>query len=75
MPSELDVAIGFGPALMLLVVQHSISSRLLQKLQPDAERKFPYSDSFDYSMKIFKAGGLLELYNGFPAHWIQFSLV
>ncbi|KAH0652335.1 hypothetical protein KY290_030777 [Solanum tuberosum] len=75
MPSELEDAIGFGPALLLLVVHHSILSRLLQKLQPDTERKFSYSDSFGCSMKTFKVGGLLELYNEFPAHWIQFSLV
>nr|KAJ0206606.1 hypothetical protein LSAT_V11C500240690 [Lactuca sativa] len=38
----------------------------IQKMQPNAEGKFPYTGSLDCAMKTLKAGGSLKFYTGFP---------
>ncbi|KAK3014763.1 hypothetical protein RJ639_007948 [Escallonia herrerae] len=37
----------------------------IQKMQPDAEGKYPYTGSVDCAMKTLKAGGPLKFYTGF----------
>ncbi|PHU10366.1 Mitochondrial dicarboxylate/tricarboxylate transporter DTC [Capsicum chinense] len=45
----------------------------IQKMQPDAEGKFPYSCSFDCAMNTLKAGGPFKFYTGFPVYCIRIA--
>ena len=45
----------------------------IQKMQPDAEGKLPYSGSMDCAMKTLKAGGPLKFYTGFPVYCIRIA--
>lgn len=45
----------------------------IQKMQPDAEGKFPYSGSLDCAMKTLKAGGPLKFYTGFPVYCVRIA--
>ena len=45
----------------------------IQKMQPDAEGKFPYSGSLDCSMKTLKAGGPFKFYTGFPVYCVRIA--
>ncbi|KAK4338996.1 hypothetical protein RND71_040458 [Anisodus tanguticus] len=38
----------------------------IQKMQPDAEGKYPYTGSFDCAMKTLKSGGPFKFYTRFP---------
>ncbi|KAL6195021.1 hypothetical protein ACLB2K_030643 [Fragaria x ananassa] len=45
----------------------------IQKMQPDAEGKFPYTGSFDCAVKTLKAGGPLKFYTGFPVYCVRIA--
>ncbi|KAG5628431.1 hypothetical protein H5410_000148 [Solanum commersonii] len=45
----------------------------IQKMQPDAEGKLPYTGSFDCAMKTLKAGGPFKFYTGFPVYCIRIA--
>ncbi|KAK6925772.1 Mitochondrial substrate/solute carrier [Dillenia turbinata] len=45
----------------------------IQKMQPDAEGKFPYAGSLDCAMKTLKAGGPLRFYTGFPVYCVRIA--
>ncbi|PHT64206.1 hypothetical protein T459_31876 [Capsicum annuum] len=45
----------------------------IQKMQPDAEGKLPYSGSFDCAMKTLKAGGPFKFYTGFPVYCVRIA--
>lgn len=45
----------------------------IQKMQPDAEGKYPYTGSFDCAMKTLKAGGPLKFYTGFPVYCVRIA--
>ncbi|XP_031740611.1 mitochondrial dicarboxylate/tricarboxylate transporter DTC isoform X2 [Cucumis sativus] len=45
----------------------------IQKMQPDAEGKFPHSGSLDCAMKTLKAGGPLKFYTGFPVYCVRIA--
>lgn len=45
----------------------------IQKMQPDAEGKVPYTGSFDCAMKTLKAGGPFKFYTGFPVYCIRIA--
>ncbi|THG17064.1 hypothetical protein TEA_013208 [Camellia sinensis var. sinensis] len=45
----------------------------IQKMQPDAEGKFPYTGSLDCAMKTLKAGGPLKFYTGFPVYCVRIA--
>ncbi|XP_077213340.1 mitochondrial substrate carrier family protein [Tasmannia lanceolata] len=45
----------------------------IQKMQPDASGKYPYTGSFDCVMKTMKAGGPLKFYTGFPVYCVRIA--
>ncbi|KAK1394208.1 Mitochondrial dicarboxylate/tricarboxylate transporter DTC [Heracleum sosnowskyi] len=45
----------------------------IQKMQPDAQGKYPYSGSLDCVVKTFKAGGPLKFYDGFPVYCLRIA--
>ncbi|RWR72637.1 mitochondrial dicarboxylate/tricarboxylate transporter DTC-like protein [Cinnamomum micranthum f. kanehirae] len=45
----------------------------IQKMQPDATGKYPYTGSLDCAMKTLKSGGPFKLYTGFPVYCIRIA--
>ncbi|KAE8673636.1 Mitochondrial dicarboxylate/tricarboxylate transporter DTC [Hibiscus syriacus] len=45
----------------------------IQKMQPDAEGKYPYTGLLDCAMKILKSGGPLKFYTGFPVYCVRIA--
>lgn len=45
----------------------------IQKMQPDAEGKYPYASSLDCAMKTLKSGGPLKFYTGFPVYFVRIA--
>ncbi|RWW51540.1 hypothetical protein BHE74_00042110 [Ensete ventricosum] len=45
----------------------------IQKMQPDATGKFPYTGSLDCVMKTLKSGGPLKFYTGFPVYCVRIA--
>ncbi|OWM69278.1 hypothetical protein CDL15_Pgr025465 [Punica granatum] len=45
----------------------------IQKMQPDAEGKFPYTGSFDCTLKTLNSGGPLKFYTGFPVYCVRIA--
>ncbi|KMZ59903.1 Mitochondrial carrier family [Zostera marina] len=45
----------------------------IQKMQPDANGKLPYTGSLDCAIKTVKSGGPLKLYSGFPVYCIRIA--
>ncbi|THG19118.1 hypothetical protein TEA_025881 [Camellia sinensis var. sinensis] len=45
----------------------------IQKMQPDAEGKFPYTGSLDCAMKTLKSGGPFQFYTGFPVYCVRIA--
>ncbi|KAK9725650.1 hypothetical protein RND81_05G159900 [Saponaria officinalis] len=45
----------------------------IQKMQPDASGKYPYTGSLDCAMKTLKAGGPLKFYTGFPVYCVRIA--
>ncbi|OUZ99543.1 Mitochondrial substrate/solute carrier [Macleaya cordata] len=45
----------------------------IQKMQPDANGKLPYTGSLDCAMKTLKAGGPFKFYTGFPVYCVRIA--
>ncbi|XP_021850914.1 mitochondrial dicarboxylate/tricarboxylate transporter DTC [Spinacia oleracea] len=45
----------------------------IQKMQPDAEGKYPYTSSLDCAMKTLKSGGPFKFYTGFPVYCVRIA--
>ncbi|KAG9455603.1 hypothetical protein H6P81_000111 [Aristolochia fimbriata] len=45
----------------------------IQKMQPDANGKYPYTGSFDCAIKTLKAGGPFKFYTGFPVYCVRIA--
>jgi len=45
----------------------------IQKMQPNAEGKYPYTGSLDCAMKTLKAGGPFKFYTGFPVYCVRIA--
>ncbi|CAA6659086.1 unnamed protein product [Spirodela intermedia] len=45
----------------------------IQKMQPDASGKFPYTGSFDCAIQTLKSGGPLKFYTGFPVYCVRIA--
>lgn len=45
----------------------------IQKMQPDATGKYPYTGSLDCAMKTLKSGGPLKFYTGFPVYCVRIA--
>lgn len=45
----------------------------IQKMQPDAQGKYPYTGSLDCVMKTLKAGGPFKFYTGFPVYCVRIA--
>lgn len=45
----------------------------IQKMQPDASGKYPYTGSLDCAMKTLKSGGPFKLYTGFPVYCVRIA--
>ncbi|KAK0592072.1 hypothetical protein LWI29_012804 [Acer saccharum] len=45
----------------------------IQKMQPDAQGKYPYTGSVDCAMKTLKAGGPFKFYTGFPVYCVRIA--
>ncbi|KAF8396004.1 hypothetical protein HHK36_017615 [Tetracentron sinense] len=45
----------------------------IQKMQPDANGKYPYTGSLDCAMKTLKAGGPFKFYTGFPVYCVRIA--
>lgn len=45
----------------------------IQKMEPDAEGKYPYKGSLDCTMKTLKSGGPFKFYTGFPVYVIRIA--
>ncbi|KAJ4970124.1 hypothetical protein NE237_003223 [Protea cynaroides] len=45
----------------------------IQKMQPDASGKYPYTGSLDCALKTLKAGGPLKFYTGFPVYCVRIA--
>ncbi|KAF9596567.1 hypothetical protein IFM89_012298 [Coptis chinensis] len=45
----------------------------IQKMQPDATGKYPYTGSLDCALKTLKAGGPLKFYTGFPVYCVRIA--
>ncbi|OIW19228.1 hypothetical protein TanjilG_20353 [Lupinus angustifolius] len=45
----------------------------IQKMQPDAEGKYPYTGSLDCAVKTLKEGGPFKFYTGFPVYCVRIA--
>ncbi|GER50730.1 mitochondrial substrate carrier family protein [Striga asiatica] len=45
----------------------------IQKMQPDAAGKYPYTGSLDCALKTLKAGGPFKFYTGFPVYCVRIA--
>ncbi|URE43853.1 Mitochondrial 2-oxoglutarate malate carrier [Musa troglodytarum] len=45
----------------------------IQKMQPDATGKYPYTGSLDCVMKTLKSGGPFKFYTGFPVYCVRIA--
>ena len=45
----------------------------MQKMQPDAAGKMPYTGPMDCALKTLKAGGPLKFYTGFPTYFVRIA--
>jgi hypothetical protein len=45
----------------------------IQKMQPDANGKYPYTGSLDCAMKTLKSGGPFKFYTGFPIYCVRIA--
>ncbi|KAG6479641.1 hypothetical protein ZIOFF_063109 [Zingiber officinale] len=45
----------------------------IQKMQPDANGKYPYTGSLDCAMQTLKSGGPLKFYTGFPVYCVRIA--
>ncbi|CAH9050920.1 unnamed protein product [Cuscuta europaea] len=45
----------------------------IQKMQPDSSGKYPYTGSFDCTLKTLKAGGPFKFYTGFPVYCVRIA--
>lgn len=45
----------------------------IQKMQPDATGKYPYTGSFDCAMTTLKSGGPFKFYTGFPVYCVRIA--
>ncbi|KAI3798279.1 hypothetical protein L1987_33550 [Smallanthus sonchifolius] len=45
----------------------------IQKMQPNAEGKYPYTGSLDCAMKTLKSGGPFKFYTGFPVYCVRIA--
>lgn len=45
----------------------------IQKMQPDASGKYPYTGSLDCVVKTFKSGGPFKFYTGFPVYCVRIA--
>lgn len=45
----------------------------IQKMQPDAQGRYPYTGSLDCVVKTLKSGGPLKFYSGFPVYCIRIA--
>ncbi|XP_019155507.1 PREDICTED: mitochondrial dicarboxylate/tricarboxylate transporter DTC [Ipomoea nil] len=45
----------------------------IQKMQPDAAGKYPYTGSVDCAMQTLKAGGPFKFYTGFPVYCVRIA--
>lgn len=45
----------------------------IQKMQPDAAGKYPYTGSVDCAVKTLKTGGPLRFYTGFPVYCVRIA--
>ena len=45
----------------------------IQKMQPDANGKYPYTGSLDCVMKTLKSGGPFKFYTGFPVYCVRIA--
>ncbi|KAJ6961190.1 mitochondrial dicarboxylate/tricarboxylate transporter DTC-like [Populus alba x Populus x berolinensis] len=45
----------------------------IQKMQPDAQGKYPYTGSMDCALKTFKSGGPFKFYTGFPVYCVRIA--
>ena len=45
----------------------------IQKMQPDAEGKYPYSGPLDCTMKTLKSRGPFKLYTGSPVYCVRIA--
>nr|BAD91179.1 putative mitochondrial dicarboxylate transporter [Mesembryanthemum crystallinum] len=45
----------------------------IQKMQPDAEGKYPYKGSLDCTIKTLKSGGPFKFYTGFPVYCVRIA--
>ncbi|CAO2161499.1 unnamed protein product [Urochloa humidicola] len=45
----------------------------IQKMQPDANGKYPYAGSLDCVMKTLKSGGPFKFYTGFPVYCVRIA--
>lgn len=45
----------------------------VQKMQPDATGKYPYTGSLDCAMKTLKSGGPFKFYTGFPVYCVRIA--
>ncbi|TVU17003.1 hypothetical protein EJB05_33009, partial [Eragrostis curvula] len=45
----------------------------IQKMQPDAHGKYPYTGSLDCAVKTFMSGGPFKFYTGFPVYYIRIA--
>lgn len=45
----------------------------IQKMQPDATGKYPYTGSLDCAMQTLKSGGPFKFYTGFPVYCVRIA--
>ncbi|WOK97179.1 hypothetical protein Cni_G05887 [Canna indica] len=45
----------------------------IQKMQPDATGKYPYTGSLDCAMKTLNSGGPFKFYTGFPVYCVRIA--
>ena len=45
----------------------------IQKMQPDADGKYPYTGSVDCALKTLKSGGPFKFYTGFPVYCVRIA--
>lgn len=45
----------------------------IQKMQPDATGKYPYTGSLDCAVKTLKSGGPFKFYTGFPVYCVRIA--
>ncbi|KAJ0752086.1 putative mitochondrial carrier domain superfamily [Helianthus annuus] len=68
-----NLGAGEGATILACSLPFDYVKTQIQKMQPDAEGKYPYTGSLDCALKTLKFGGPFKLYIGFPVYFVRIA--